>query len=137
MKGPSGAMLLAIGIAIAAVAIVAGVWRAGGPIHARQERFDRIRSGDLASLSTEIDRYFRESERLPSTIDELEPTARRAISTTDPSTGEPYGYRTLDEATYELCADFQTVSRRTARWRAKFWVHGSGRICFEMRAEPG
>jgi hypothetical protein len=46
-------------------------------------------------------------------------------------TGAPYGYRVLDDKSYELCATFDRESPREARNR---WAHGAGMRCFTLRA---
>jgi hypothetical protein len=50
----------------------------------------------------------------------------------DPETGQPYGYRVLDDRRFELCGDFARPSG--GRLQDAIWTHGGGRQCFARTA---
>lgn len=123
--------------AAVAVVVVLGLWLTGLPHTRRVERIDAQRLADLQRIHREIQRVVLDPDRerslrrpLPETLEEL---ARLAIldapSLFDPQTGEPYGYRVLDERTYELGATFALP--RAADHQV-FWNHPAGRHAFRI-----
>lgn len=96
---------IAIGL-LAAIAVIAGLVVTGGPGHARKERRDQQRDGDLASLADMVACLARENgNRLP---DQLAPSPQCNWQTplTDAFSGRPYRYEVTGPRSYRLCADF-------------------------------
>ncbi len=129
------------GVAIVAVAatIVAGLWVAGSPFHARQRALDAERVDDLTRIWAELKEERGGGAPLPASLPEL--AARPGIADprifADPVTKEPYGYRVVDSVTVELCATFATAdSVRTGGDAPVFWRHPRGRHCFRLSVLP-
>lgn len=129
--------LPALGAGGAAVAVIASLVVLGSPANQRLERLDARRTQDLAAISRAIDRYRTTQERLPATLDELRRNSDAPVTITDPVTGEPYGYEAGEGTAYELCATFERATGEAGSGRGgRFSIHGAGRHCFPVRAEP-
>jgi hypothetical protein len=127
---------------IAAILVtLAGLWASGSPQRARRVALDEQRSNDLQALSSELDRYWQERGVLPDSLGQLAdvPHGPYRVMTADPVTREPYGYRTLDSMSYELCATFDAPGEAPdpatggRHLRSRFHDHGAGRTCFGVR----
>ena len=129
--------LPALGAAVVAVSVVAGLVAIGSPAGQRLERLDARRAQDLDAISQAIDRYRATRDRLPATLDELRRGSDVQVAITDPVTRQPYGYAAGEGTAYKLCATFEraTVERQFRRGRP-FSRHEAGRHCFSLRAEP-
>jgi hypothetical protein len=58
-----------------------------------------------------------------------------AVSGRDPA-GQLYGYRTMGERSYELCANFTTDSAAAGDGaQPDFWSHRAGRQCYQLEAK--
>ena len=136
MKTPAGKHVV-IGLVVAAVviAVVSGLVLLGPPSEERTRRLDDRRVNDLRKITRATDLYWTRHGRLPASLDELSQEPGVTLNSRDPTTPEPYGYRALDAATYELCANFQRGSAEESQGPAKdFWSHGAGRQCFQLEA---
>jgi hypothetical protein len=89
-------------VVIAAVAI--GMLLLGSPAEERVRRFDERRVQDLASITRAVDLYWTRHARLPSSFDELQGEPAGNVGLNDPSTNEPYEYRSLEADLRALCA---------------------------------
>ena len=136
MRTGAGGIVLGVAAVVAGAAIIVGVISVGGPETGRLERLDAERVEDLRGIMRAMDRFWTDHERLPATLDELAEYPRVRVDTLDPGSEEPYGYRIVDEDTYELCAVFNTESRPPRRAPTDFWSHGAGGQCFELMAKP-
>ena len=133
----------ASGVAVVA-ALVLGLLAVGSPGKARERGLDVARVRHLEAIVRGVDVYWERSGSLPEDLDSL--SSERDInilSTVDPETAVPYGYRVDDDRTYELCATFNLdaptdqASLRTYPYRERFWRHPAGRHCFDLEAiEP-
>lgn len=132
-----------LGLSLVVVAaIITGFYLIGSPGKERQRRLDTTRTQHLESLSYSIDYYYRSAgQKLPSQLSELTLSSSYRLQPQqlkDPGTGEPYGYRVIDQDTYELCATFvQTSADRNINQppptaEPNFWNHGAGRQCFSL-----
>ncbi len=126
------------GAAATVIVALAGLWFSGSPREERKRQFDNLRLDDLRSISDGVDNYWRENRALPANLDEVAHFRLAAVrSIQDPTSRAPYEYRTLDSLRYELCATFDladTASFTPERWgSSRFWNHGPGRHCFELR----
>jgi hypothetical protein len=132
MKVSSGRALLGSALVIAVAAIVAGVIVVGTPAEGRMQRLDRVRAADLRGIMAAVDRYWRQYERLPASLRYVAADPRADVSVVDPATETEYGYRIVDDDSYELCAVFDLASIPERRERGTFWLHDAGRNCFEL-----
>ena len=120
---------LAILIIIAAAAV--GFKLSGSPAAERARRLDVRRVDDLAQISLKIDLYYLRQHTLPASLTDLGLPSGQPPSITDPTTREPYEYRTVAAKRYELCAAF-TAPSDAAHYEPQFWGHGAGRQCFQL-----
>lgn len=124
---------------IVLVAIAWGFFFAGSPMQQRLLRFDERRLSDLQTIRSElimitnggrwpdVDATALQSP-IPATLEDVRNQAinQRPVIT-DPETQEPYGYRTVDAHTVELCATFTFPREEDFD---PLWNHGEGRQCF-------
>ncbi len=127
---------VAIGAAIVTVLAVAiaALYVIGSPAAERRRRLDDRRIDDLERIAAAVDERWRQDGRLPASADELSHDRTFTVPT-DPATGQRYEYRVLGASSYELCAEFQDVSRDARdrpRNQAPFWDHDAGRECFAL-----
>lgn len=123
-------------VALAAVLGI-GFWMVGMPGTRRLERLDERRLSDLQRIHREIQRVVLDPDRpgelrqsLPISLEEAGRLAVfEELTTSDPASGEPYGYRVLDARTYELEATFALP--RQAEHEV-FWNHSAGRTTFRI-----
>jgi len=133
MKLSLGTGILGVATVVVVVSVVAGIVVVGSPAQGRLERLDSGRMDDLRGIMAAIDFTFALDSVLPRSLEELSHNPRTQINTMDPGTLEPYGYRVLDEDSYELCATFDRESSEPeSRATVGFWAHSAGRHCFEL-----
>jgi hypothetical protein len=118
------------GSAIAAVAVVAGLYVAGAPSEERALRLDERRVEDLMTLTRAVDSYRLANGALPQNLDQVIAGQRLRNVPVDPVSGHPYTYEISDNDSYHLCAEFSRPSRSLEP--TNFWGHQAGRQCFEM-----
>lgn len=128
MTSMRGRLLIGLLLAVATLAVVAGLLALGSPAAARERRFDQRRVDDLAEIERAINDYHYDNRALPPTLNDLNRAGQ--VIFRDPLTQQPYEYRALSEPGYELCAVFQQPSRTTIGARA----HDKGRRCFKGSA---
>jgi len=131
-------------IAVIAViaSLVAGFTIAGSPTSQRERRQDEQRVQDLQVIQSQlVDRYWRNTGRLPSTLDELEDDIIGFMVPHDPETGDIYDYDRNGDLGFILCATFARASEgpssvsRPELFGAN-WDHEAGRVCFERIIDP-
>ena len=114
--GMQGAASWAIG-GLAAVAVVAGLVIAGGPVQARKERRDAARMSDLSQIEHHISCLVVDLGRreLPA---ELGPTpgCPGPVPLTDSRTGETYRIEAIAGGKYRLCAGFELPQGEPPPW---------------------
>ena len=97
----------ALGIAaLALLAVVGGLWLAGGPARGRMERRDDIRMDDLRRLADHIACLSGGSGRMPADLAESA-GCPGPIRRADPFTGQPYRIEPLEGRKYRLCAGLE------------------------------
>ena len=149
------------GLAVAATALVLAAVAVSflvieGPGTMRELRFDARRLEDLNGIVGAVNCYWTLEGRreLPADLEALRSSTEAAVrqsaqpafcgppAITDPETGEPYGYRMLGGARYELCTTFLQESdsddpaiARPYRGGPRSWRHDAGEHCFTLTAE--
>jgi hypothetical protein len=115
-------------IAVVVAAVIAGLIIAGSPAEQRRLRADDRRVRDLQRLASTIQRYYRDTEKLPADLETLLNGWATAGIPVDPETEREYDYEIVDPDNYRLCAAFARDSRPNLP--TDFWTHGSGRQCY-------
>jgi hypothetical protein len=126
-------VLAVVASVVVAAAVGTGIVLMGPPSEERSRRLDERRVEDLRQISFSVNLYNTRNQRLPFSLAELSHEPGLTFHSGDPVTGELYGYSILEPARYQLCAIFD---RETTEARADvFWLHGSGRHCFVLKAD--
>jgi hypothetical protein len=138
MKTPTAKHIITgLAITVALASVVSALILLGSPAEERMRRLDDRRVDDLERLERAVNLYWTRHARLPASLAELSEEPGVNMNLRDPETAEPYEYRVLLKAdTYELCADFQrdTAEEFQRNEEIDFWLHGSGRHCFQLEA---
>ena len=118
---------------VVAAAVTTGIVIIGSPGEERTRRLDARRIEDLQGISAAIAVYHKRHQRVPMSLEELSMEPGLSSIPRDPVTGQPYGYRSLNANSYELCGAFEreTVDARAA----DFWSHGAGTQCFTVNVK--
>ncbi len=128
--------LFGIGAAATVIAaVVLGFTATGGPSTQRGIQADVQRVRDLHSIAESIRNSVLAGAPIPPTLSQVA-VGNYTPRMTDPETGAQYDYRQISDVAYELCAMFAYDNREEAQHRRNnFWVHGSGRQCFQLNAK--
>ena len=127
------------------ISVVGGFFIIGSPQTQRQIRLDQEKVNDLSSIQWQITNFYQQKERLPKDITELEDPLIGFLLPTDPESKEAYGYKIIENLTFELCAEFNKESddTETSFIREPFgfaidsnWTHDEGVVCFERTVDP-
>jgi len=125
-----------VAVAAVAAAVAAGLVLMESPSDSRARRVDERRVNDLVQLERDVEVYRSRHGAPPTSLDDLAVEAGLGRRRTDPESGEPYGYRAVDDTHVELCADFVTETPEPAgTGEDRFWAHGRGRQCFTVDVE--
>lgn len=104
----------------------------GTPAEMRLKRIDDTRLSDISRIQQEVFNHFQTTDKLPSTLAELDDAFQGYVVPKDPVTGESYGYKVIQQpvvrrntqlntkelitpAIFELCATFETERTYTDR----------------------
>ncbi len=121
---------------VAAAAVAGGLAIIESPKEARMHRLDERRVQDLRQAASAIDLYWARHKTMPESIPVAAVATGWESDGRDPTTGEPYGYRVIEGAKYELCATFERTSDLPpATYGDPLAAHGSGHQCFAMEAK--
>lgn len=127
--------LVAVLVIVVALVVVTGIMIIGPPSEERARRIDSRRVEELQRISRSVEAYYSSRKQLPSSLEELAAEANLAILVArDPVTAQPYGYRKIDETSYELCGVFDRKSEESQF--GEFWVHSVGKQCFTRTIKP-
>lgn len=126
------------------VSVVIGFFIIGTPATQRSRRFDETRVQNLQMMQNQVINYWTQKGVLPNQISLLNDSISGFMTPVDPKTNQAYGYRVLDQKTFELCADFETINdvRKTmmeGQYYDSFnqnWNHGAERTCFNRAIDP-
>lgn len=135
MKNAAHSLFVAAVIAAVLTAVVVGIVLLGPPSRERERRLDARRVDDLRGIAAAVDLYWSRTGALPRALADLSRLPGVAVSRSDPETGQPYEYRAIKDANYELCAVFSTsTSEKGEPYHPNTWAHGAGRTCFRLEA---
>ena len=132
-------------VIVVASATAAGLFFAGSPNLARNERFDNIRVGHLQQIESQIISYWQAKSALPKTLEDLKTIDLSGASAPhDPQTEAMYEYQTTSANAFSLCANFTTVQNQNNHRgtypdlynQTQNWDHGTGRVCFDRHIDP-
>jgi hypothetical protein len=143
------AVRIGVGILVL-VTIISGFFIVGTPAQARLARFDAQRVTDLQDLQYRVTNYWQAKQALPETLAELSNSLNYGPIPTDPQTKAPYVYKTMGALSFQLCANFNAVSRGTqnrnvysepttlsgSKGAQDTWQHESGTVCFDRTIDP-
>ena len=119
-----------VAIVTVAAAVVFGLVLLGSRSEERSRRLDERRIEDLGRLARSIAQHWTRTGRLAASLSVLSEAPLPGPSSSDPATGQPYGYRALTGSTFELCGFFETD--RSQPFQEEFWSHPAGRYCFAL-----
>lgn len=124
--------------------VVLGFVMAGSPNTARARNADQTRVNDLQQMTGAMDNFWNANKKLPDNLESLRTAPNVYIqSVNDPTTGEPYGFESLSNESYELCATFETQGNQPAEYAARakpvtsapydrIMNHDAGYQCFQF-----
>lgn len=116
------------------LSLVLGFYFNVSPSVSRAQREDQERVSRLQSIHYEVEQYYQENAALPESLEDIQDRLYND-QTMDPVTDEPFAYRTVDQDTYEICADFELSNRDRQQngryWANPDWLHDAGEVCFE------
>ena len=95
------------------VIVVVSFMIGGTPVSQRLINLDRTRINDFQQINYAIENYYRDAQKLPSSLDEIRIVSG---SLTDPETKKEYEYRIVNESTYQLCTVFSTDTKDTGNY---------------------
>jgi hypothetical protein len=130
---------LAVAASTAVLAALAGaVAVLGSPMQQRQRALDNLRLSDLGDIVTAVKSHAKEHNVLPQELSALKDGEKwRQPRMRDPDTNEPYGYKPLDDQSFQLCAVFSLPSsdpddplENRMGYRNERRPHAAGRQCF-------
>jgi hypothetical protein len=120
----------ALGVGLAALALVLGFFNVGTPAQARDIALDDRRVASLVTIAGRLHEKWSDNHRAPAPAN-LSGLNLQPDDLVDPQTQRPYEYRALGGTTYELCAVFSQSEPPLLHANYK---HGRGRACFRRDA---
>lgn len=102
--------IVVLGILVVGL-IIAGFMEIGSPLSRREIALDSQRMLAFSTISSEIQYYFEENNKLPNTLSEVKLLTAKTLL--DAESNKQYVYTKLSDTTYNLCATFSTDSKKT------------------------
>ncbi|MES2408719.1 MAG: DUF5671 domain-containing protein [Patescibacteria group bacterium] len=127
---------------IVLLSIIIGFVMIGSPKHQRDVNFDSQRVNDLSNLQYQVVNYYQQKGVLPGVLSDMVDPLSGNMIPLDPETLKGYEYRTTGKLSFEVCADFKTVSDNNqvkavyAMNGDESWQHGAERTCFARNIDP-
>ncbi len=140
---------------IVVITIIAGFFIVGTPRDARLARYDAQRVSDLQNIQWQIVNYWQLKKQLPKTLANLADPISNSFLPIDPQTKDSYEYKETAPLSFQLCAVFNSETRKTMGGRggvsmqvfpampievrgekADNWQHTAGRVCFDRTIDP-
>jgi len=130
-------VLIELGV-LCAVLVGVSFYIGGTPISQRAINLDETRLNDFQEIKYQIDNYYRDSQSLPKTLDDLE--GRVNNNSTDPETKQKYSYSIVSNIEYQLCTTFSTDSNETENDGYRYYAlegrsHIKGYDCIKHKIE--
>ncbi len=139
--------------AVVAISVIGAFYFIGSPQTQRFMRYDQQKVSDLQSVQWQVTDFWQQKQRLPVSLSELEDPLRGMTIPQDPQSkdGMVYEYSVVDKDTFALCATFNlATAQRIVDENAKeigysgmptpadekYWMHETGRTCFERTIDP-
>ncbi len=124
----------AILIVVFLVLVVAPFFFIASPFEARRQKIDQSMVDKLSIISNNINDYYQDRKTLPGTLSAVveytDSSDYKGYSSVNEKDIEKISYVTKGSASYQLCADFLTVSQKEVYSYNKEWQHGKGKKCF-------
>ncbi len=154
---PDRARNIGFGVgAVVLATIIAGFFIVGTPQEARLARYDAQKVSDLQNIQWQIVNYWQQKEKLPKELSDLFDPISNNFAPVDPQTKNEYEYKETAPLSFQLCAVFNTETRKTMGGRggvrlevsppmpievtkgetADNWQHTAGRVCFDRTIDP-
>lgn len=117
--------------------VILGFSVLGSPRTQRLYKYDAQKINDLTMLQNEINIFYGQEGKLPSTLEEL--NRSYFVNVTDPQSQKPYEYKPIAQNKYNLCADFNKDSKQELNTRVSMqgtWTHPAGNYCFPQTVNP-
>jgi len=117
------------------IAIIFGFIVGGTPLEARLRNQDMKRTSNLQELSSCINSFAYDNNRLPQNLGELKGGVRYSYcssSTADPETQKEYKYRIVSNDQFELCGEFSRSNVNefpNVDYYGKWQKHDKGQMC--------
>lgn len=127
------------------ILVVTGFIFIGSPAKARLALEDQQRVNDLQYIQSEVVSYWDRKGALPATLNDLNDPLNYVSVPVDPETMMYYEYNVKSPLSFELCANFGTVSNEEELFPAQtkaiypneeYFKHTEGRNCFERTIDP-
>jgi len=135
------------------VAIVAGFFIMGTPGQVRLYRFDDQKVNDLQTIQYQIVNYWQTTQKLPTTLADLNDPLSGFTVPVDAQSGAQYTYATTGAMSFKLCATFNaetqpnSVAARAMPVTPPMgatgtdltvlpWTHSAGEVCFDRSIDP-
>jgi hypothetical protein len=125
-------------VALALGTISSAIYKAP-PWVMRLVRDDFTKIDKMEKIAGKINHYYTQHKTVHAKLTDLE-EYMKAEDLNDPATGQPFGYKAINEKTYEICGMFKTdktqVPRHMSRWGGTFnkMTYQKGRSCFKQQA---
>ncbi|KKT14803.1 MAG: hypothetical protein UW83_C0040G0004 [Parcubacteria group bacterium GW2011_GWD1_44_9] len=129
------------------VSVILGFVVIGSPRTQRMLRYDGEKITDLQNIQGQILSYWQNKGTLPKNLDDMKDSLSYYTVPVDSQTQEQYGYRVLNQNSFELCADFNEASPSdVAVYPSSYsygygnngenWQHEAGNKCFSRTIDP-
>jgi hypothetical protein len=129
------------------VSIIGGFIIMGSPMTQRKIRLDEQKTQNLQTIQWQIINVWQQKGSLPVALAELNDPISGFYVPVDPESAMAYEYRKTGTLAFELCADFNTESKKTDSMKSygmdlgglagqENWQHGVGRVCFTRIIDP-
>lgn len=126
-------------IVIVFVSLVSAFLFVESPSDARLRKIDNETITRLSDIDASIQNFYDLNQDLPNDLNQLlsgPNTFLREMSLYDPSTGNMFEYKSINNMKYEICADFKLSNKGVDTddmnsYLNDKWLHDAGRQCFQ------
>jgi len=132
------AKIIAWGLIVVSAALITATMLAfGGPQTQKDRRIDQQTAIDLSNIEYSLVSYYNVNAKLPADLSDIAGDYSTPVVGAD---GSSYTYKAIDEAKFELCANFKTNTKDDSIIKKEyaepvyggpsFNLHDSGNYCF-------